>query len=637
LPAHTASWASNAIVSNTSLYSSQSNWAISSSYASSSTTAGTATNLGLTAYNISVTNASQSQWSVSSSYSSGSTTSVTATNLGLTAYNISVTNASQSRWATSASFASSSITSSYLPPGTYQITASWTTNLPDHTASWARNSIVSNTSIYSSQSQWAVSSSYASSSTTSVTATNLGLTAYNISVTFASQSRLSISASYASSSLSASYSSFTGKTNNYLPKWLNNELSATSSIVDTGSFIGIGTFGNFLAPNKPLHVAGNDPSGSIGTAGVAVRITNTNIDAAGKVSEIQFASNNGQNVDSQSFALVSAVVVGAGPSTFSQGDLSLTTRNASGTWNTGVYIKNTGNVGVGTNNPTHLLTVAGQVTATGVTGSLRGTASYASQALSASYAPFTETYQDNTTSASWASSSLSSSYLPPGTYQITSSWVINLPEHTASWARNSIVSNTSLYSSQSNWSVSASFASSSTTAGTSITATTATNLGLTAYNISVTFASQSQWSVSSSYASASTTAGTATNLGLTAYNISVTYASQSQWSVSSSYASGSLSASYATIALDVINVVSSASYSLSASYAPVSPSVSASYSLSSSYAPFIQTYQENATSASWASSSLTSVSSSYFNVVSGSGVWKQYVDFSNGNLVFLYS
>jgi hypothetical protein len=61
------------------------------------------------------------------------------------------------------------------------------------------------------------------------------------------------------------------------------------------------------------------------------------------------------------------------------------------------------------------------ITASRITASagLLGTASYARQSLSASYAPFVQTYQDNTISASWASSSLSSSYA------ITASYALN--------------------------------------------------------------------------------------------------------------------------------------------------------------------------------------------------------------------
>lgn len=265
----------------------------------------------------------------------------------------------------------------------------------------------------------------------------------------------------------------------------------------------------------------------------------------------------------------------------------------------------------------------------------------ASYALSASYSPFNQTYQTNTISSSYASSSLTASFLTAGTYQITSSWVVNLPSHTSSWSGNSIVSNTTLYASQSQWSVSASYASSSTTAAT------ATNLGLTAYNISVTQASQSRlsitssyasssvsssysltasyalnggssgttltsgsfypitssWSlsssyapftqtyqtntISSSYASSSTTSETATELSKTAYDISVTHASQSRWATSASFASSSLSASYSLtssfLTKDRTYEVTS-SWAISASYAPGSPSISASYALTASYA-----------------------------------------------------
>ena len=165
-------------------------------------------------------------------------------------------------------------------------------------------------------------------------------------------------------------------------------------------------------------------------------------------------------------------------------------------------------------------------------------ASYASRSLSSSYAPFNQVYQANTTSASYASSSLSASYAP-----FTQAYQSNTTS--ASYASSSLsASYAPFVQTYQNNTLSSSYASASTTAGT---ATTATNLGLTAYSISVTYASQSRWATSSSYASSSLSASYAP--------FTQTYQSNT---VSASYASSSLSSSYST----------SASYATSASWAP---------------------------------------------------------------------
>jgi hypothetical protein len=66
-------------------------------------------------------------------------------------------------------------------------------------------------------------------------------------------------------------------------------------------------------------------------------------------------------------------------------------------------------------------------------------ASWASSSLSASYAPFTQVYQANTTSASWASSSLSSSYALSASYApFTQVYQDNTTS--ASWSSSSLSS-----------------------------------------------------------------------------------------------------------------------------------------------------------------------------------------------------
>lgn len=167
--------------------------------------------------------------------------------------------------------------------------------------------------------------------------------------------------------------------------------------------------------------------------------------------------------------------------------------------------------------------------------------------------------------------------------------------------------------------------------------------------------------LTASYALSGVGGGTTLTTG-SLYYITSSWAKSSSYYPPQTYQTSTVSASYA-------------SRSLSASYAPFTQTyqtstVSASYasrSLSASYAPFTQTYQTSTVSSSWSSSSLSSsyanrsawsdntstavyafsstsasysdatLTSSYVRMLSGSGAWKQYIDFSTGNLVFTYS
>lgn len=155
--------------------------------------------------------------------------------------------------------------------------------------------------------------------------------------------------------------------------------------------------------------------------------------------------------------------------------------------------------------------------------------SWASSSLSASYAPFTQVYQTNTISSSWASSSLSSSYA-------------------------TLAKSASYYPAQT-------------------------------YQANTTSASWASSSLSSSYATLARTASFATSYDSSSI---VTYINNktvvsSSYSLSSSLADKSLWSDNTSTAVYAFSSTS-ASYSLTASYAPSSPSVSASYALTSSYA-----------------------------------------------------
>jgi hypothetical protein len=224
--------------------------------------------------------------------------------------------------------------------------------------------------------------------------------------------------------------------------------------------------------------------------------------------------------------------------------------------------------------------------------STSGTASYAIQALSASYSP----NSDNTISAS---------------YSVTASFALNVPV-TSSYALNALSS-----SYAGNVPETASYALNS------LSASYASNVPSTA--------SFSLYAISSSHALTVdgdfvpyTGANKDVNLGNNAITASNTIAvgpdaplsphdgkmwwdtdDNSLTTSTSSYALFALSASYAPG-----NPSISASYALSASYAPNAPSVSASYSISASHAS-IADLATSATNATNATSAISSTSASY--------------------------
>ena len=251
--ATTSSWASASISSS---YASQSFLAVSASYATNAnpnaisasfasqsisasfaTTASYATNAN--------PNAISASWASASISASFATTASYATNANPNAI--------------SASFASQSISASFATTASYAtnanpnaISASWAS--ASLSASYLSGSHIGPTSgsVFGTAS-WANSSSYA---TTASYAANANPNA--ISASFASQS---ISASYAQSASWAPSAGLTG-TNNYIPIWLNNGLTSTSSIYDiVGSGVGINATSSQI--NAALTVQALPTSSSI--------------------------------------------------------------------------------------------------------------------------------------------------------------------------------------------------------------------------------------------------------------------------------------------------------------------------------------------------------------------------------------
>ena len=204
---------------------------------------------------------------------------------------------------------------------------------------------------------------------TSITASFLGnltgttltasyIDAGNITTGTLSNSRLpsQISVTGISGSFTGSFAggmTFTGKTNNYVPIWRSNELSATSSLFDTGNNVGIGT----IVPDAKLEVSALAGSSSI-------RLSETNLlSGSGALHSLEFsrhtygvtAAIKTISADSKATNLIFYTTTGGGGSVLTQQ----------------MVIQNDGNVGIGTTDPSlAILQVNGNVHATSYTGSV---------------------------------------------------------------------------------------------------------------------------------------------------------------------------------------------------------------------------------------------------------------------------
>lgn len=259
-----------------------------------------------------------------------------------------------------------------------------------------------------------------------------------------------------------------------------------------------------------------------------------------------------------------------------------------------MYISSSGNIGIGTITPTlGKLQVEGNIYATSITSSLLGTASYASQALSASWAPVQVTASHALTASYYNTSTLTpltafnafTSSFNTGSY--TGSFTGNgsgLTGITADW-NGSHTGSASITGSLtvSDTITATTFVGdgSGITGIVSPTAITATYAISASYTDVVGFASSS---ISSSFAENSNTASIATSASFATtasyYGGSVISAS---FASTASYANTAVSSSFATNAATASFLLGT----VTASYA--NTAISASYAATSSYANYAQT------------------------------------------------
>jgi hypothetical protein len=270
------------------------------------------------------------------------------------------------------------------------------------------------------------------------------------------------------------------------------------------------------------------------------------------------------------------------------------------------------------------------ITSSNIVGSITSfSGSWASQSLSASYITSSNIIGDITSfSSSWASSSLSASY-------ITSSGIFgNITSFSSSWASQSLSSSyitssnikgniTSFSSSWASSSLSASYITASGISGV-LTIAQAPSASYSTYAVTTLSASWASQSLSASYITSSNIAGR-----ITAF--------------SSSWASASLSASIANTASyitssNIIGNMPTSSYSISSSF-----STTSSFAISASWAPSIGggvtpggSYD---ISASWASSSISSsysinsdISSIALNLTNSNAVNLNFPFWNDGKL-----
>ena len=333
-------------------------------------------------------------------------------------------------------------------------------------------------------------------------------------VGFLGTSSFAVTASYALNALTASFAlnasgggggsgTVTGSLN-YISKFTSTTTVGNSVMYETGSNIGIGT----INPNAKLNI---NSSGSLVSGSVVFSVEGTQ----GSLFSVD---------DSLSGSLMSVNDISGLPilEVFSDDRLVV------GTYNSNALVVTGSRVGIGTNNPIAKLQVNGNISASSFTGSVFGTSSWSTNALTASY-------------AAGGGTTLTTG----STYPITSSWSTNAIS--SSFATFAVSATSATSATSANTATSASYA---TVAGSATSATSATSAN------SANTATSASYSLSASYSVNSTTATSSSFASTSSYNLN---------SISSSFSVNALTASYN------LNNISS-SYSLTASYALVAGS-----------------------------------------------------------------
>ena len=302
-------------------------------------------------------------------------------------------------------------------------------------------------------------------------------------VGFLGTSSFSVTASYALNALTASFAlnasgggggsgTVTGSLN-YISKFTSTTTVGNSVMYETGSNIGIGT----INPNAKLNI---NSSGSLVSGSVVFSVEGTQ----GSLFSVD---------DSLSGSLMSVNDISGLPilEVFSDDRLVV------GTYNSNALVVTGSRVGIGTNNPIAKLQVNGNISASSFTGSVFGTSSWSTNAISSSFS----TFAVSATSATSATTATSASY--------------------------------------------------ATVAGSATSATTATSAN------SANTATSASYSLSSSYSLNSTTATSSSFASTSSYNLNSISSSFSVNASTASYVVNSVSSSYSLTASYALNAASS--------------------------------------------------------------------------------
>ena len=286
-------------------------------------------------------------------------------------------------------------------------------------------------------------------------------------VGFLGTSSFAVTASYALNALTASFAlnasggggsgTVTGSLN-YISKFTSTTTVGNSVMYETGSNIGIGT----INPNAKLNI---NSSGSLVSGSVVFSVEGTQ----GSLFSVD---------DSLSGSLMSVNDISGLPilEVFSDDRLVV------GTYNSNALVVTGSRVGIGTNNPIAKLQVNGNISASSFTGSVFGTSSWSTNAISSSFATFAVS-ATSATSATSANTATSASY--------------------ATVAGSATSANSANTATSASYSLSASYALNSTTATSSSFASTSSynlNSISSSFSVNALTASYNLNSVSSSYA-----------------------------------------------------------------------------------------------------------------------------------------